>query len=420
MMNLRAMRWPFKSLFQLGRSNLLAPGDERFLSGVRAAQVTEGTPGASLSIVLMVVIVSFTGVWAYKAKVDQITKADAKVIPDGREQIISSLEGGILRELLVREGAVVDQGQALLKLDPTRVEAAQNEGEAKQLALKASIARLSAESTGRGLQFPPEVEAAPGLVEGETDAFNARRQLLTEAVAVNRHSLGLLMRELEMSERMADKGVLSNVEVMRLRRQVNDQLLQVQDRTNRFRQEAASELVRVQTELAQLQEQMVVKQDVLKRTVIKSPIKGQIKNIRLGTVGGVIQPGAAIMEIVPVSSRLLIEAKIKPADIGFVRVGAQAQIKLSAYDFYTYGGLQGHIDYISPDALTDDARAANGDNSYYRALIRTDLSTLKQRGKPLPVIPGMTGTIEIKTGEQTVLSYVLRPLMRTHEAFTER
>jgi adhesin transport system membrane fusion protein len=420
MMNLRAMRWPFKTLFQLGRSNLLAPGDERFLSGVRAAQVTEGTPGASLSIVLMVVVVSFAGVWAYKAKVDQITKADAKVIPDGREQIISSLEGGILRELLVREGAVVDQGQALLKLDPTRVEAAQNEGEAKQLALKASIARLSAESTGRSLQFPAEVQAAPGLVEGETDAFNARRQLLTEAVAVNRHSLGLLMRELDMSERMADKGVLSNVEVMRLRRQVNDQLLQVQDRTNRFRQEAASELVRVQTELAQLQEQMVVKQDVLKRTVIKSPIKGQIKNIRLGTVGGVIQPGAAIMEIVPVSSRLLIEAKIKPADIGFVRVGAQAQIKLSAYDFYTYGGLQGHIDYISPDALTDDARAANGDNSYYRALIRTDLSTLKQRGQALPVIPGMTGTIEIKTGEQTVLSYVMRPLMRTHEAFTER
>jgi len=420
MMNLRAMRWPFKTLFQLGRSNLLAPGDERFLSGVRAAQVTEGTPGASLSIELMVVVVSFAGVWAYKAKVDQITKADAKVIPDGREQIISSLEGGILRELLVREGAVVDQGQALLKLDPTRVEAAQNEGEAKQLALKASIARLSAESTGRSLQFPAEVQAAPGLVEGETDAFNARRQLLTEAVAVNRHSLGLLMRELDMSERMADKGVLSNVEVMRLRRQVNDQLLQVQDRTNRFRQEAASELVRVQTALAQLQEQMVVKQDVLKRTVIKSPIKGQIKNIRLGTVGGVIQPGAAIMEIVPVSSRLLIEAKIKPADIGFVRVGAQAQIKLSAYDFYTYGGLQGHIDYISPDALTDDARAANGDNSYYRALIRTDLSTLKQRGQALPVIPGMTGTIEIKTGEQTVLSYVMRPLMRTHEAFTER
>jgi adhesin transport system membrane fusion protein len=420
MPNLRAMRWPFKPLFQLGRSNLLAPGDERFLSGVRAAQVTEGTPGASLSIVLMVVIVSFAGVWAYKAKVDQITKADAKVIPDGREQIISSLEGGILRELLVREGAVVDQGQALLKLDPTRVEAAQNEGEAKQLALKASIARLSAESTGRGLQFPSEVQAAPGLVEGETDAFNARRQLLTEAVAVNRHSLGLLMRELDMSERMADKGVLSNVEVMRLRRQVNDQLLQVQDRTNRFRQEAASELVRVQTELAQLQEQMVVKQDVLKRTVIKSPIKGQIKNIRLGTVGGVIQPGAAIMEIVPLSSRLLIEAKIKPADIGFVRVGAQAQIKLSAYDFYTYGGLQGHIDYISPDTLTDDARSASGENSYYRALIRTDLSTLKQHGQALPVIPGMTGTVEIKTGEQTVLSYVMRPLMRTHEAFTER
>jgi adhesin transport system membrane fusion protein len=420
MTSLRAMRWPFKSLFHLGRSNLLAPGDERFLSGVQAAQVTEGTPGASLAILLMVVVVSVAGIWAYKAKVDQITRADAKVIPDGREQVISSLEGGILRQLLVREGAVVEEGQALVKLDPTRVEAAQNEGHAKQLALRASIARLIAESTGRALQFPEEVVAVPGLVEGETDAFNARRQLLNEAVAVNRHSLGLLMRELDMSERMADRGVLSNVEVMRLRRQVNDQLLQVQDRTNRFRQEAASELVRVQTELAQLQEQMVVKQDVLKRTVIKSPIKGQIKNIRLGTVGGVIQPGAAIMEIVPMSSRLLIEARIKPADIGFVRVGASAQIKLSAYDFYTYGGLQGHIDYISPDALTDDARAANAENSYYRALIRTDLSTLKQRGQALPVIPGMTGTVEIRTGEQTVLSYVMRPLMRTHEAFTER
>ena len=414
------MRWPFKSLFHLGRSNLLAPGDERFLSGVQAAQVNEGTPGASLAILLMVVVVSVAGIWAYKAKVDQITRADAKVIPDGREQVISSLEGGILRQLMVREGAVVEEGQALVKLDPTRVEAAQNEGQAKQLALRASIARLTAESTGRALQFPEEVAAVPGLVEGETDAFNARRQLLNEAVAVNRHSLGLLMRELDMSERMADRGVLSNVEVMRLRRQVNDQLLQVQDRTNRFRQEAASELVRVQTELAQLQEQMVVKQDVLKRTVIKSPIKGQIKNIRLGTVGGVIQPGAAIMEIVPLSSRLLIEARIKPADIGFVRVGSSAQIKLSAYDFYTYGGLQGHIDYISPDALTDDARAANAENSYYRALIRTDLSTLKQRGQALPVIPGMTGTVEIRTGEQTVLSYVMRPLMRTHEAFTER
>lgn len=223
-----------------------------------------------------------------------------------------------------------------------------------------------------------------------------------------------------MSERMADKGVLSNVEVMRLRRQANELVLQVQDRINRFRQDASSELVRAQTEMAQLQEQLVVKQDVLSRTVIKSPIRGLVKNIRLATVGGVVQPGAPIMEIVPVSQQVLIEARVKPADIGFVRLGLPVQVKLSAYDFYTYGGLKGRIDYLSPDALTDEPKSSNQDNSYYRALIRAEVSTLKQAGQPLPVIPGMTGTAEMRTGEQTVLGYVLRPLMKSKEAFTER
>jgi adhesin transport system membrane fusion protein len=409
-------RWPWMGG---GRARLQA-GDERFLEGVKAAQINEGTPGASLTIWLMAGIVGFTLVWAQQAKVDQITKAEAKIIPDGREQVISSLEGGILREVLVKEGMLVEQGQQLVRLDPTRVEAAQNEGQAKALALKAAIARLQAEATGKPLQFPQEVQAAPELVQGETDAFNARQQLLNEAVAVNRHSLGLLMREVAMSERMADKGVLSNVEVMRLRRQANDLLLQVQDRINRFRQEASSDLVRAQTELAQVQEQMVVKQDVLSRTQIKSPIRGLVKNIRLATLGGVVQPGAAIMEIVPVSRQVLVEARVKPADIGFVRLGMPVQIKLSAYDFYTYGGLKGRIDYLSPDALTDEPKTSNQDNSYYRALIRADVSNLKQAGQPLPVIPGMTGTVEVRTGEQTVLSYVFKPLMKSREAFTER
>lgn len=415
------MRWSLKSILNTGRSSLLEPGDERFLAGVRAAQVTEATPGASLAIILMMVVVGVTLLWASAARVDQITKAEGRVIPDGREQVISSLEGGILREMMVKEGALVEVGQALVKLDPTRVEAMQNEGQAKQLALKAAIARLTAESTGRPLYFPPEVVAVPGLVTGETDAFNARRQLLNEAVAVNRQSLGLLLREVAMSERMADKGVLSNVEVMRLRRQANELVLQVQDRVNRFRQEASSELVRVQTELAQLQEQLVVKQDVLTRTVIKSPIKGLVKNIRLGSLGGVVQPGAAIMEIVPLTTRILIEARIKPADIGFVRVGLPAQVKLSAYDYYTYGGLKGQIEYISPDALSDDPRGSGAqDTSYYRARVRSEVSNLRRAGQPLPVIPGMTATVEIRTGEQTVLSYVMRPLMRSREAFTER
>jgi adhesin transport system membrane fusion protein len=401
-------------------SGKLYPGDELFLSGVKEARMTEATPRANWALYLMLTCVLATAVWAGISRVDQITRADAKVVPDGREQVISSLEGGILRVLFVREGMVVSKGQDLIQLDPTRVEAAQNEGQAKQLAYKATIARLTSEATGKPLNFPPDVVATPGLVDGERDAYAARRQSLDEAVAVNRSNLALLQRELNMSEKLASKGLLSDVEVMRLRRQSNDLLLQIQDRVNRFRQEASSELVRVQTEMAQLEEQLVVKQDVLKRTVIKSPIHGVVKNIRTGTIGGVVQAGAAIMEIAPVGAQLLVEARIKPADIGFVQVGAPAQVKLSAYDFYTYGGLQGRIDYISPDALNDEGRAASPDNTYYRALIRTQVSTLKAAGKPLPVIPGMTATVEIRTGEQSVLHYVLKPMLRYSEAFTER
>jgi adhesin transport system membrane fusion protein len=401
-------------------SGRMFPGDELFLSGVKEARMTEATPRANWSIYLMVVCVVTAASWAGMAHVDQITRADAKVVPDGREQVISSLEGGILRLLSVREGMAVEKGQVLMHLDPTRVEAAQNEGQAKQLALKATIARLTSEANGRPLRFPPEVEAVQSLVEGERDAYAARRQSLDEAVSVNRRNLGLLERELGMSEKLASKGLLSDVEVMRLRRQANDLLLQIQDRVNRFRQEASSELVRVQTEQAQLQEQMVIKQDVLTRTVLKSPIKGVVKNIRMATVGGVVQAGAPIMEIAPVGAQLLIEARVKPADIGFVHVGLPVQVKLSAYDYYTYGGLQGHIEYISPDAMTDDGRAAGQDNSYYRAVIRTNASTLKSAGKPLAVIPGMTASVEIRTGEQTVLHYVFKPMLRYTEAFTER
>lgn len=396
------------------------PGDEQFLSGVSQARMAEGTPRANWVLWLMAGFVGLTVFWAATARVDMITRAEAKVVPDGREQVISSLEGGILRELKVREGMVVEKGQELVQLDPTRVEAAQQEGQAKRLALKAMIARLSAEATGRPLSFPPDVRSDETLVEGERDAYDARRVSLEEAVAVNRRNLGLLQRELHMSETLAARGLLSDVEVMRLRRQANDLMLQIQDRINRFRQDASSDLVKARTELAQIEEQMVVKQDVLQRTSIKSPIRGVIKHIKMATIGGVVQAGAPIMEIAPVGAQLLIEAKVKPADIGFVRMGLSALVKLSAYDYYTYGGLQGRIDYISPDALTEEGKVASGDNSYYRALIRTEVSTLKQADQPLPIIPGMTANVEIRTGEQSVLRYLLKPMLRYNEAFTER
>ncbi len=393
-----------------------------FLSGLKEAQMSEATPRATLAIYLMCAIVVAAIVWASVAKVDEVTKADGRVVPDGREQVIASLEGGILRSMAVREGMLVEKGQELMQLDPTRVAAQQNEGQAKYLSLKASQSRLEAEASGKPLSFPQEVMAAePQLQAGEREAYAARREALEQAVGLTRRNMALAQRELVMADRMAQRGLMSDVEVMRLHRQVNDMELQIQERVNRFRQEARTDLVKVATELSLLEEQMVVKRDVLKRTTLYSPVRGLVKNIKLGTLGGVVPAGGTIMEILPVGPRVLVEARVKPSDVGFVRVGLPAEVKLTAYDFFTYGGLQGRIEYLSPDALGEDNNKANAsDTSYYRALIRTESSSLKSKGKPLDVMPGMTATIEIRTGERSVLQFLLKPVMRAREAFRER
>ena len=389
------------------------------MSPLRAAQVVDATPGTSLALYLLALVVSAALAWASLTRVDDITRADARVIPDGREQVIASLEGGILRELNVREGMQVEAGQDLALIDPTRFEAQQNEGQAKRLALKATIARLNAEATGTELRFPSDVAALPDMVAGETASFEARKRSLHEAVGSTQRSVALLRREIDVSEKMAAKGLISNMEVIRLLRQENDLNLQVQERENRFRQEASTELVRVQTEMAQINEQLSGRADVLRRTVLKSPVRGLVKNIRIATIGGVIAPGAPVMEIVPIGNRILIEARIKPSSIGFVRVGQQVEIKLSAYDYTMYGGLKGRIETISPDALGDAERGAAADATYYRALVRTDSSSLIAHGKALPVIPGMTGSVEVRTGERSVMSYLLRPMLKSKEAFQD-
>ncbi|MBI5258682.1 MAG: HlyD family efflux transporter periplasmic adaptor subunit [Burkholderiales bacterium] len=401
---------------------VLRPDDLVYVSPLRAAQVAEPMHMAHWSIYLMLLILACAVGWSLVARVDIITRAEGRVVPDGREQVIASLEGGILRELLVREGQQVRAGQELALLDPTRLEAQQNEGEAKRQALRAAIARAQAEASGRPLVFPPELKLARAAVAGETDSYRARQAGLNEALAGNRRNLVLLEKELQVAESMSAKGLMSEVEVMRVRRQVNDLNLASQERINRFRQEASAELVRLQTELAQVGEQMVVRDDAVKRTVLKSPVDGLVKVIRTGTVGGVVSPGASLMEIVPVGERVRVELRIKPGDIGFVRVGQKAEVKLSAYDFAVYGRLKGQVTMISPDALGDTERQgpAATDTTYYRAMVLADRSTLALDGKPLPVLPGMTGTGEINVGERSVLSYLMQPMTKAQQVFQER
>ena len=401
----------------------LRPDDLAYVSLQRAAAVVEPARAASWAIYLMLAALA-TGIgWAAVAKVDMITRGEARVIPEGREQVIASLEGGILRELLVREGDAVKAGQPLALLDPTRVEAVQAEGQARRLALRAAIARATAESTGQPLRFDAELKDAKdarGPVAAETASFQTRQKALQEAVAITQRSLGLLEKELAVAESMSAKGLMSEVEVMRVRRQVNDLNLQVQERLNRHRQDASVELARLQTDLAQLDENQVVRDDAVKRTTLVSPVNGLVKQIRTHTVGGVVGGGAPLMEIVPVGDKVLVEMRVKPADIGFLRVGQAAEVKLSAYEFTVYGSLSGKVVTISPDALGDPERAQATDGTWYRALVEADRSSLQAGGKPLAAIPGMTGTAEVNVGERTVLSYLLRPMLKAREAFQER
>lgn len=389
-----------------------------FVSAIHAAHIDEPLPRATWALYLLCIVVTAAITWSALAHVDEITRSDGRIVPDGREQVIASLDAGILRELKVREGQEVQVGQELATLDPTRVEAQQAEGQVKLLALKAASARLTAEANGRAaIQWPADVDAKSRYAQAEVESFEARRRLVEEAVAAINRSLGLISKELRMAQEMSSRGLMSDVEVMRLNRQVNEMQQQRTERLSRYRQEASQELVRVQSELAQLDEQMVVRQDALTRTVLKSPVHGVVKTVKAGTIGGVIASGAPIVEIAPIGPKVLVEARIKPRDIGFVRLGQTAEVKLAGYDFNTYGGLEGKVTYISPDAVTENDKSGEG---HYRVIVTAERNNLQYKGEALPVIPGMTSVVEIKTGERSVLSYLLRPMMKSQEALRER
>lgn len=391
-----------------------------FISSLAAAQVDEPLPRVMWALYLLLAVVATAIAWASFAQVDQISRNEGRVVPDGREQVIASLEAGILRELLVREGQQVEAGQELARLDPTRFEAQENEGQLRRIAMLAAQARLQAESGGGRLTFPAEVAAVPRLVQVETQAFQARQRLLEEALSTMDRSIALLVKEQNVSQQMAAKGLMSDVEVMRLTRQVNELRQQRSERLGRFRQEATTELAKLQSDLAMLDEQQVVRKDALTRTVLRSPVKGVVKNIRANTIGGIVTSGSAVMEIVPLGARLLIEARIPPKEVGFVHVGQEAVIKLAGYDFNNLGGLEGKVEQISPDAIVDGEKVAGGDSRFYRALISAERKGLKYKGEDLPVIPGMTANVEIKTGQRSVLQFLLQPMLKSRDALKER
>ncbi|MFJ2713263.1 HlyD family type I secretion periplasmic adaptor subunit [Pseudomonas sp. NPDC087346] len=411
-----------KRLFGRSAAADLQPGDAAYMKDIQESLLTQTTPGSRLVLNLIAVVLIGGLVWAYFARVEEITLGEATVISKSREQIIQSLEGGILAQMNVSEGDVVEKGQVLLKIDPTRAQASYREALSKVIGLKASITRLRAEAYQQPLEFDDMVKTDQAVVQQEIQAYNARKQALNDSVGALERSYAFSAREIQLAEPLAAKGLMSEVEILRMRRQANEIKTQMVERTNRYQAEANAELAKFELELSQTTENMVGRADVVERTTITAPVRGTVKNVRVNTRGGVIQPGEHILEIIPLEDQLLVEGKIRPADVAFLRPGLLATVKITAYDYAIYGGLKGKVEHISPDTLKDDQKAAAGrpDATYYRVLVLTDKSSLDAGGKSLPIIPGMVASVEIRTGEKTILDYLLKPVLKAREAFRER
>lgn len=399
----------------------ISPADSAFMNDVQESLLAQRTPG-SLIVLYMVLFVLIAGLaWAHFSRVEEITHGEAKIIPISHEQVIQSLEGGILEKIEVREGDIVEKGQTLVKLDPTRAEVSYHEALRKAVALKATITRLRAEAYEIPLKFDDDVLAYKEEVDQETKAYNARKNALNDSVASLETSYALSAKEIAMAEPLAAKGLLSEVEILRMRRQANEIRFQIAERKSRYKVDANNEAIKLDLELTSLQENLIGRADVVARTTITAPVKGTVKNVRYTTIGAVIEPGKPILEIIPLEEKLLVEAKIRPSDVAFLRPGLSAMVKITAYDFAIYGGLKGTVQYVSPDTLKDDQKAPNGrDDTFYRVLVITDKSSLSSGGKELPIIPGMVASVDIRTGEKTILEYLLKPALKAREAFRER
>ncbi len=399
------------------------PEDLQYMRDLHAAMLEQSAPKVIWALYMIAVVLVVALVWAHFAEVEEITEGEGKVIPISGEQIIQSLEGGILAELNVKEGQVVEKGQLLLKIDPTKATASYQESYNKMIALMGSVARLRAEVYDKPLEFPPEVEAYPDIVRNERETFKARRRALEQSVAGLERSLALTEKEIEMTAPLVAKGLISDLELIKTKRQANDTRIQIAERKNKFIAEANQELVRAESELAQARENAIGREDTMKRTLVKAPVKGTVKNIKVTTIGGVIPPATDIMEIVPFEDQLLIEAKILPKDVAFLRPGLDATVKVTAYDYSIYGGLSGTLEHISADTLREErpnAARAGVSDVYYKVIVRTTSATLRRGDKEFAIIPGMTTTVQIKTGKKTILEYLLKPVFKAREAFRER
>lgn len=397
--------------------------------------------------------------WAAFFEIDEVARGDGRVVTRSQVQVVTNLEGGIIQDILVREGDRVRKGEPLVRIDPTRFASAYREGEQGALALKAKIARLSAEVRQTALAMPGDVVKGNRVIaERERTLFEARRteyatraQVLREQLAqrvselaelrnrVQRLSeqLALVEREIGITAPLVKRGVVSEVELLRLEREqartrtdleqsrlgvprveaaIAEAKGRIADADATFRSQAGAELALAQGELAKLAEQIPALEDRASRTVVRAPMDGVVKLIPNKTVGGVVQPGSAMVEMVPAEDTLLVEARLPPADIAFVHVGQRALVKVTAYDYSIFGGLEGRIEHVSADSIVPQQG-----EPYYIVHVRTAANAIDYYGRKLSIAPGMLASVDVITGRRSILYYLTKPINRARErALTER
>ncbi|MBK0098623.1 HlyD family type I secretion periplasmic adaptor subunit [Erwinia sp. S63] len=374
--------------------------------------------GAVRLITISTALILVSLVWAWFGVLDEVSTGTGKVIPSSRDQVLQSLEGGILTELYVHEGDRVKAGQVVARLDATRSESNVGESAARYRAALAAAARLNAEVNDQKLTFPAELNKFPELIASETRLYKTRRAQLTDSTAQFNQSLALANRELAITQRLAKTGAASSVEVLRLQRDKSDLELKLTDMRSQYYVQAREELAKASAEADSLAQVIKGREDTVTRSTIRAPMNGIVKNIKVSTVGGVIPPNGELMNIVPLNDRLLIEARLSPRDIAFIHPGQRAVVKISAYDYAIYGGMDGVVESISPDTIQDEVKP---EIYYYRVFIRTDNDYVQNKaGKRYSISPGMVSTVDIKTGEKTIMDYLVKPFNKAKEAMRER
>ncbi len=373
---------------------------------------------AANALYLLAIVILISLIWAYFAKLDVSTTANGNIVPTAKIQAIQNLEGGIVKNISVKSGDHVKKDQVLVTLDDTRFAAEYNQALTKLAVLKSDIARLTAKAEGKDkIEFDPKFAADnPQQVAEETDLFNRDRAAFDKDMQLLNKQHELLKKEIGIIVPLAKQGVVSNIERLRLERDLVTLEQSIQEKKNAWQDQAREQLNKAQGDYSVLLQSMGEARDRMIRTVVRAPTDGIVNQVHVTTIGEVVKPGDTIVELVPISDELTVQAFVRPSDIGFIQVGQKALVKVSAYDYSIYGGLDATVQTIGADAIKDKK-----DESFYEVKLRTKKNFLKGKENKLLLMPGMTVTVSILTGEKTVLSYIFKPFVKAKQtALQER